>query len=125
MLIDVDHLKEINDRHGHESGDAVLLAVAKALDSVLTPHGLVARTGGDEFVAVVSPFTSADALYDLAQTASKAASGDRFAKGPTPTVSIGVAYALGYEESFANLHRRADKALYSAKHAGRARVVLS
>jgi diguanylate cyclase (GGDEF)-like protein/PAS domain S-box-containing protein len=125
MLIDVDHLKEINDRHGHESGDAVLLSVAQALDAILTPHGLVARTGGDEFVAVVSKLTSRDDLQALAQAASAAAQAANQKSGPSPTVSIGVAHTDGKLESFANLHRRADKALYDAKRAGRARVVLS
>lgn len=125
MLIDVDHLKEINDKHGHERGDAVLLAVATALDSVLTPHGLVARTGGDEFVAVVSRLTSAKDLRALAQAASQAAMGEKQAIGPNPTVSIGVAHAFGRTENFASLHRSADKALYDAKHAGRARVVIT
>jgi diguanylate cyclase (GGDEF)-like protein len=125
MLIDVDHLKEINDRHGHDNGDAVLVAVANALDSILTPHGVVARTGGDEFVAVVSQILSTEDLWSLAQAASLAAINAKQANGPAPTVSIGVAHTLGAEESYANLHRRADKALYDAKRAGRARVVLS
>lgn len=125
MLIDLDHLKEINDRHGHESGDAVLFAVANALESVLTPYGLVARTGGDEFVAVIPNPTSANDLNALALAASTATKGVKLQSDLIPTISIGVAYALGQPESYANLHRRADKALYQAKHAGRARVVLS
>lgn len=124
MLFDLDHLKRINDRFGHAAGDAVLLGVAQALKTVVIPRGLVARTGGDEFVAVISTPLSVEDLRALANATSDAVARMTCADCPTPTVSIGAAHCLDRPESFIELHRRADNALYQAKHAGRSQTVI-
>ena len=54
LVLDIDHLKAINDAHGHDVGDKILVAVARAASGVLRGGDLLARTGGDEFLAVVA-----------------------------------------------------------------------
>ena len=118
VAIDVDHLKEINDEHGHASGDDVLREVARRLRACLAPFDSIYRFGGEEFLVLL-------AGYDIA-TASAAAETMRVAVRATPiggrtvTVSIGVAVpSLGEPFQFDATFARADAALYAAKHAGR------
>ncbi len=64
LLIDLDNFKQINDRNGHRCGDAVLLAVADRIRSLLPPEGLIARLGGDEFACALTFLDGDDALID-------------------------------------------------------------
>lgn len=118
ILIDVDHFKTINDRHGHAAGDAVLVAlVARTAALLPRPCDLVARLGGDEFVVVLHD-TTLPAAHAVAERIRRAA---REAAGGTPwTVSLGVALAPGPD--LAEALARADAALYAAKAAGRDRA---
>jgi diguanylate cyclase (GGDEF)-like protein/PAS domain S-box-containing protein len=115
-LIDLDALKEINDTHGHHAGDQALVAMASALRTVVRDEDLVARIGGDEF-AVLIPSISAEAMLALT---------DRIlaALPEKLSASAGVATWDG-SESPAELQRRADRALYAAKDAGKARACLA
>ncbi|MFB9766742.1 EAL domain-containing protein [Nocardioides kongjuensis] len=122
LYVDVDHFKEVNDRHGHDVGDDLLREIAHRLSSVVRPHDTVARIGGDEFVVLCPRLqTTADGLGLAARiqqvmVAPVQAGTWRL----TPTVSVGVTFAEGDEDPRVVL-RRADTALYTAKDRGRAR----
>jgi len=125
MLADLDRFKTINDQYGHEAGDQVLVAFARAIEGELRPGDLFGRTGGEEFailltgattevaIGVVERFRAAlrqvrvDAVPDLRLTAS-------FGMAP-----------VGSVEDLAAAQRAADRALYAAKEGGRDRAVLA
>jgi len=126
-MIDLDHFKEVNDRFGHGTGDAVLAEVARRLRVAARPADSVARFGGEEFLVV---------LPDCGESNASVV-GERLREriGSAPVVvgqsvklevtcSIGVATAEVGEPSNVLL-TRADVALYDAKHAGRNRVVVA
>jgi diguanylate cyclase (GGDEF)-like protein/PAS domain S-box-containing protein len=115
-LIDLDELKAINDTRGHHAGDQALVAMASALRTVVRDEDLVARIGGDEF-AVLIPSVSAEAMLALTERILAALPENLSASG-------GVATWDGSESS-AELQRRADRALYSAKHAGKGHARLA
>ncbi len=115
-LIDLDELKEINDTHGHHSGDQALVAMASALRIVVRDEDLIARIGGDEF-AVLIPSVSPQAMLALTERIL-AALPEKL------SASAGVATWDG-SESHVELQHRADRALYAAKHAGRGRAYLA
>lgn len=126
LLIDVDQFKQINDRHGHQSGDDVLATVAGALvRSFPRRSDVVARLGGDEF-AVIAPRTSSLDGYRLATRLLDAvrALGEGTERGVAYTVSAGLAEALPGEHADA-WFARVDRALYDAKAEGRDRVVIA
>ncbi|WP_375275272.1 GGDEF domain-containing protein, partial [Methylorubrum thiocyanatum] len=125
LVIDADHFKRYNDRHGHVVGDAVLKSLAKSLtESLRRPNDLAARVGGEEF-AVLLPDTDRAGAARIAE-AIHAAVADLAvpAAGIGPgsiTVSIGLAVSAGDRET-EDLYRRADAALYEAKESGRNRT---
>jgi diguanylate cyclase (GGDEF)-like protein len=124
-VVDVDHFKKVNDQHGHQTGDRVLVEVARTLRGKLRPTDFVARFGGEEFV-VIFPSTPLAGARIAAERLREAVSGAAF-KGrdgsslPRVTISIGLA-ALGPDQDITALLERADKCLYQAKHNGRDRV---
>ena len=122
IMIDIDHFKQVNDVHGHQAGDVVLRRIAKEL---LLSGNVVGRLGGEEFaVLVANPILDAiEVAEDLRLTISKllfgVESGTR-----SVTCSCGVAeWETG--DTVDRLLKRADMALYEAKHQGRNRVVAS
>ncbi|HEY5487277.1 MAG TPA: diguanylate cyclase [Candidatus Limnocylindrales bacterium] len=126
LMLDLDHFKKFNDRHGHPSGDEALRTFAEVLRSCMREGDLAARYGGEEF-AVMLPRVDAAAAIAIAQrirarTESTIVS---LAPGITDrvTVSIGVAVAPIQAIEAISLLRIADEALYQAKGAGRNRVV--
>jgi diguanylate cyclase len=127
VMVDVDHFKEVNDKHGHPSGDVVLRAVADNLvRHFLRKEDFVTRFGGEEFAIVVRDSTLEKvtarierAREVLMQLAVKTPSGD-----VTVTQSAGVAAFIAGETAHSWVDR-ADKALYAAKHAGRNRVEIA
>lgn len=118
LLVDVDHFKRVNDTVGHDTGDEVLRAVARALAAAVPPDALVARVGGEEFAVVASARTAPDPAAVLAALRAE----------PMPfdlkvTASIGVAHGpLADEADWKTLYRDADRALLDAKRSGRDRV---
>jgi diguanylate cyclase (GGDEF)-like protein len=116
LLMDVDHLKTINDERGHAGGDAALREVASALSRAGRPNDIAARLGGDEFALVV-PETAITGALELAARTHAVLKAAGNAAGVT--VSIGVATLSSTITTAALLMRAADNALYSAKHAGR------
>ncbi len=124
VLIDIDHFKAVNDRHGHAAGDAVLRLFAAALQATLRSTDFAGRWGGEEFL-VVTPQASAAtaaALVERLRTALGAASFDAVVPGLRITFSAGVAECAPGEDLHLAIDR-ADSALYQAKQAGRDRTV--
>ncbi|NUQ61685.1 MAG: GGDEF domain-containing protein [Pirellulales bacterium] len=120
MLIDADHFKAVNDRYGHSMGDFVLRRLAEVLEVSVRKMDLVARIGGEEF-AVILPGAAAPNASRAAEHCLSAVGGHEFRRGDTAlrlTVSIGIAPVKAGDDG-ESLVRRADEALYSAKHAGR------
>lgn len=123
LVAGVDHLKEVNDRHGDAAGDAALKGVAAALEGALRRSDVLGRTGGDEFTVVALTPTEAPEV-DLARLAEKlrqAVAGATWPEIPI-TVSVGAAYGTPGGEAARDLHEllvAADENLYRAKRQGR------
>jgi diguanylate cyclase (GGDEF)-like protein len=124
LLVDLDHFKAINDRWGHQAGDAALLRLVGSARGVLRARDCVARLGGDEF-ALLLPNTDlhgASAAGARLQHSVRHADAD-VDDAPTVTLSIGATlFAPG--EELTSAMARADEALYAAKSAGRDRVIV-
>lgn len=121
VMIDVDHFKQINDRHGHAAGDAVLQEVARRLQRSIRASDLLARLGGDEFVILCEDMPSRAAADTLARKigaamAAPIAHGEHMLQ---VTLSVGVALCRELHSADA-LMQLADQALYRAKARGRA-----
>ncbi|WP_183794666.1 GGDEF domain-containing protein [Rhizobium sp. UBA1881] len=120
LLFDLDNFKRINDRFGHQGGDAVLTVFARMAQQ-FTPAGVFGRMGGEEFgaFASVADQTEAEALAETIRTEFcrvPVSTGDAIIPA---TVSIGVALASPIEANMDKLVSAADRALYAAKAAGR------
>ncbi|MFD0072438.1 GGDEF domain-containing protein [Streptomyces sp. NPDC127166] len=116
VLADVDHFKQINDRHGHAAGDALLKATADRLAHYVGPNGVAGRLGGDEFAAVVLDVdgTVADLLAVLHGVLARPA--DKANPRVATTVSLGWVRAADFPgEDLSALLGRADEAMYAAK----------
>src|SRR4051794_21151356 len=118
MFVDLDGFKEVNDRLGHERGDAVLVEAATRIATSLDGTGTVGRLGGDEFLVVLPPLAE-EALLATADRILRALQQPWY-EGGSITASIGIATA-GPHESADHLLDRADSAMYDAKACGRAR----
>ncbi len=112
LLCDLDHFKQINDTHGHSTGDLVLMEVSRILER----HGLAGRIGGDEFALWVAG-DGGDEVADRLVTEVAAAFGNH--DQLSVSVSVGVAPKLTDLSAALEV---ADRALYSAKAAGRGRA---
>ncbi len=117
MLLDLDHFKRINDVHGHQAGDRVLIDVADALRTLVRAGDVVARVGGEEF-AWLMPETDAASAFAGAERARAAIARLRGPGGGGLTVSAGVC-DTEHASGAAELYALADGALYWAKAHGR------
>ena len=125
-VLDIDHFKAVNDRHGHAAGDQVLRGIADALRTATRPGDVVARLGGEEFVLLL-PGAGLEAALARAEQVRIACAAVRHRTGGGPvavTVSVGVALASAGTDAVALL-AAADAALYEAKRAGRNRVAVA
>lgn len=126
LLADLDGFKRINDRYGHDAGDAILVGFATLARRVVARRtDILARHGGEEFIAVLPATALAEAIL-LAERLRKATRDEPFSFGEHTlhvTVSIGVAAVEPGDTSIQPAISRADASLYAAKQAGRDRVV--
>ncbi len=125
VLIDLDHFKLLNDTYGHHAGDAVLQRFASLLAQMLRRSDVVCRHGGEEFVAVM-PDIDADGAQTMLTRLLQAYQGQQQDVGrrklPSCSFSAGIAVFPTHGSSLEQLLSRADRALYSAKARGRARI---
>jgi len=119
-VIDIDHFKQINDRHGHLLGDRALRAVADVITSCVRQGDLAVRYGGEEFLLVL-PATPMPGAYEVAERIRAQMSS--LALPFTITVSVGIAAGDPLADTPEQVFDRADQALYRAKAGGRDRVV--
>ena len=127
VLLDLDRFKEVNDTRGHAAGDELLKAVGSRLKSVIRRSDTLARLGGDEFTLVISDLKDVCAAEGLARKVLKAFETPFQIEGAgiLITASLGVAIGLGLTVDGDTLLRRADRAMYQAKRAGRNAIHLS
>jgi len=126
LIIDADNFKSVNDRFGHDRGDEALIAIARAIKSMLRAPDLVGRLGGEEF-GVFLPGASPDQAELVAERIRKTVASAEFAPAGTPhklSVSVGGAI-FAHSVPFAELFRFADQQLYAAKQNGRNRVAMT
>lgn len=130
LLLDIDHFKFYNDTYGHLEGDSCLKKVAAALSTSLKrPKDLAARWGGEEFACLL-PNTNAKGAQNVAEVLREAIQNLSIPHKSSPvnevvTVSVGVVASNPMDDnSFDNLLKRADEALYQAKESGRNRITL-
>ena len=122
IMIDVDHFKEFNDKFGHIAGDRVLSAVSRILSMQFRSRDVLIRYGGDEF-AILLPQVDEDAAFVIADRVRVCVSGDT-ADGSDSLIQIPIRISMGVaglaeHGTLDDLIRKADAALYRAKHAGR------
>ena len=125
ILLDLDEFKSINDRFGHDAGDAVLVEMAARLRGSLRAEDPVARWGGEEFCAALFE-TGAEQARIVAENLRLRLTVRPFAiagREVRVTVSLGVVTVPDGRHSFDEALRMADQALYDAKRRGRDRVV--
>lgn len=126
LMIDVDHFKSVNDNYGHATGDATLVAVARAIVDNVRHDDIVARIGGEEFAVFLVGADMSEALQISQRTRAAVERTDLPSQiGETfhVTISVGGARADG-QSSLAALMQQADARLYAAKNGGRNRVRL-
>lgn len=121
ILLDIDHMKAINDRFGHPSGDQVIRTVAALLSDVSRDNDTAARLGGEEFALLLANIGGAKAAQ--AAERLRAALAQQEVQGVSKfTVSVGVAACPENADSDRALYSASDRALYVAKNEGRNRV---
>ena len=127
IACDIDHFKQINDRHGHATGDRVIIEVARELQRIRDHRTVIARFGGEEFVIFVLAASEGDAAR-RAEILRQAIASRHFADqgfDQTVTASFGVAALDPADLTLARTIDRADRALYLAKIAGRNQVAIA
>ena len=127
LMVDIDHFKAVNDRFGHDVGDAVLAQFALHMSTHVRAMDIACRAGGEEFV-VLMPNTRLEAAHQIADRLRLYLAGEAYELGEgreslAVTVSIGVAATLGANDQMDAVLKRADLALYEAKAAGRNQVI--
>lgn len=127
-MIDADHFKAINDLHGHDVGDLVLRMIVDTCHDSLRKQDVLARYGGEEFVVMLPETTQQGALTVMERVRERIESTALELEGGQRvqiTVSIGLSAIGDPDEGIDTLLKRADEALYAAKHQGRNRIALS
>ena len=126
FIVDLDHFKQVNDVHGHETGDQVLIHASQQILAAVTEDCFVARLGGEEF-GVLVPFHAVPQLHQMAeairfQVASNPCLHDDLTIPISASVGVGIAHP---RDTVSSVLCRADDALYEAKDKGRNRFVVA
>ena len=121
LIIDLDEFKAVNDTHGHDAGDAVLVAAASRISGLLRESDVVARLGGDEFVVLLGDAGLGEAQHVGGKLVA-ALSAPYPGVVPSVSCSVGIAMHPQDGHTIAELCLHADQALYEAKRAGKRRV---
>ena len=119
LMIDIDHFKSFNDRHGHPVGDKVLVTVAHKLRDRLRTEDWLGRLGGEEFLAVLPDTSQSEAARVAEDLRSCVAETRLKARGAEVSITVSIGWATASGEDAETLVRLADEALYAAKDAGR------
>ena len=125
LMFDVDHFKQVNDRHGHDTGDAVLKVISETMTKSLRANDIVGRWGGEEFLAVLLD-VDAGLLRGLAERCRSLVAESGALSGESRiyvTVSVG-ATLVTREESIYEAIKRADQLMYVSKSSGRNRITV-
>ncbi|HEY4066871.1 MAG TPA: diguanylate cyclase, partial [Burkholderiaceae bacterium] len=125
VMIDIDHFKRINDRHGHDAGDRTLTAVAEQLRGACRLGDVIARWGGEEFVMLL-PETTGERAHALAERLRQILAGTELAFGDGGSTRFTASFGVAVRSETTTLEEvllASDAALYAAKHAGRDCVV--
>ncbi|OGL40280.1 MAG: hypothetical protein A2042_02470 [Candidatus Schekmanbacteria bacterium GWA2_38_11] len=128
IMIDIDFFKQYNDAHGHPKGDELLRNIAEIFKKTMRKSDTVARYGGEEFT-VILPETGKEMAFTMAERLRKEVEANDFECAETQpsgrlTISLGVASYSEESESFEEVIKRADNALYRAKEEGRNRACM-
>jgi diguanylate cyclase (GGDEF)-like protein len=125
LMLDLDHFKQVNDRHGHAAGDAVLREVGLLLQARLRRMDLACRYGGEELIVLMPDCNATEALARARELCEQVRGMNGGGSGALPqvTVSIGVAAWPEHGEQVGKVIDAADAALYAAKRAGRDRAL--
>jgi diguanylate cyclase (GGDEF)-like protein len=126
LMMDVDHFKRVNDKHGHIAGDTVLRSTVQLCMEQLRDVDVFARFGGEEFV-VLLPHTELEEAAETAERLRQRVADHYFAhenRRISVTISIGVSVLDRQDQGFESIIKRVDDALYEAKHRGRNCVVV-
>jgi diguanylate cyclase (GGDEF)-like protein len=125
-MVDIDHFKKVNDKWGHQAGDCVLIHVAQTIQEEITPDGILCRYGGEE-LAVFFPKKESRDIHPLMENVRRSVEALKVSissrKSVSVTISCGISHRSSSSQSIADVLKRADRALYRAKGAGRNRVV--
>lgn len=125
IMVDIDHFKRINDKHGHDAGDHVLQAVAAALQNNIRSTDKLARWGGEEFLLLCVHTTTQQALLIAEKLRTSIESLNLHYRDNAIPVTVSLGLGIAYDgETFDELFLRSDRALYQAKRLGRNCVVL-
>jgi diguanylate cyclase (GGDEF)-like protein len=125
LILDIDHFKQFNDNYGHHIGDLVLIAVTSRISKQIRDVDMLFRQGGEEFALILKNTTKetgmqiAEKLKDLVNESDFMIEGEAF----TIEISVGGVQFKNKYESFSDLLKQADQALYMAKDQGRKQVV--
>ncbi len=118
IMLDVDHLKRVNDTHGHSAGDVVIRRIASALTEHSRDNDTTARLGGEEFALLLAGADEKKATA-AAERLRQAVAAEPIENIGTVTISLGVAACPAHGNTERSLYAASDAALYSAKDAGR------
>ena len=120
LLMDIDHFKGTNDRHGHQVGDEILIGLAQLIQANIRSTDYLFRWGGEEFLVLLTDTHVADGLI-VAEKLRSAVEHIELVRGIQVTISIGVTKTTDSDDED-TLVRRADEAMYKAKENGRNRI---
>ncbi len=121
VLLDLDHFKKVNDKHGHIKGDEVLIRIAEILKCFYQNEEMIFRYGGEEFL-ILCPNVNIDMAFNLGEQLREMIKQNIIIDGHEQTISLGVAEYVKEESNDDWIHR-VDLALYQAKNQGRDRII--